>query len=156
MSGRVNIEGGTPFFLKEKVPNDDKTNYYNATKYMLQPSELSNTYFSKENIQKVHLFIKQEVYHMSDKKYVIDDQNIDTLKVIMRSFFLQYSEFGLTNIKEQVEKLNEMVVNHCSPNIYGEILGYLQYKKDASTMHKPMERPQYLHNDNTLELKNFF
>ena len=54
---------------------------------------------------------------------MIDDQNIDTLKVIMRSFFLQYSEFGLTNIKEQVEKLNEMVVNYCAPNIYGEILG---------------------------------
>ena len=156
MSGRVNIEGGTPFFLKEKVPNDDKTNYYNATKYMFQPSELSNTYFSKENIQNVHLSIKKEVYNISDKKYVIDDQNIDTLKVIMRRFFLQYSEFGLTNIKEQVEKLNEMVVNYCAPNIYGEILGYLQYKKDASTMHKPMERPQYLHNDNTLELKNFF
>ena len=156
MSGRVNIEGGTPFFLKEKVPNDDKTNYYNATKYMFQPSELSNTYFSKENIQNVHVSIKKEVYNISNKKYVIDDQNIDTLKVIMRSFFLQYSEFGLTNIKEQVEKLNEMVVNYCAPNIYGEILGYLQYKKDASTMYKPMERPQYLHNDNTLELKNFF
>jgi len=60
MSGRVNIEGGTPLFLQEQVPLDDRTNYFNATKYIFQPSELSNTYFSKENINKVHNDIKKK------------------------------------------------------------------------------------------------
>ena len=134
MSGRVNIEGGTPFFLKEKVPVDDKTNHYSATKYMLQPSLLTNTYFSKENINIVHNNIKREVYNLSQKKYVIDDQNMDTLKVIMRSIFLQYSNFNNKKIREQIEKLNQMVVDYCSKSIYGEIKGYLKYNEDASNV----------------------
>lgn len=156
MSGRVDIEGGTPFFLKEQIPLDDKTNYFNATKYMFQPSELSNTYFSKENINKVHNDIKKKVYDLSQQKYVIDDQNMDVLKVIMRSIFLQYSKFQFDNIKQQVDEMNVMVVDYSSNNIYGEIQGYLKYKKDASNMYTLMDRPVYLHNDNSLELKNFF
>lgn len=156
MSGRVNIEGGTPFFLKEQIPLDDKTNYFNATKYIFQPSELSNTYFSKENINKVHNDIKRKVYDLSQKKYVIDDQDTDVLKVIMRSIFLQYSKFQFEHIKQQVDHLNAMVVEYSSNNIYGEINGYLKYKKDASNMYTLMDRPVYLHNDNSLELKTFF
>lgn len=156
MSGRVDIEGGTPFFLKEQIPLDDKTNYFNATKYSFQPSELSNTYFSKENINKVHNDIKKKVYDLSQQKYVIDDQNMDVLKVIMRSIFLQYSKFRFDNIKQQVDEMNVMVVDYSSNNIYGEIQGYLKYKKDASNMYTLMDRPVYLHNDNSLELKNFF
>ena len=68
MSGRVNIEGGTPLFLQEQIPLDDKTNYFNATKYIFQPSELSNTYFSKENINTVHNDIKKKVYELSQSK----------------------------------------------------------------------------------------
>jgi len=156
MSGRVNIEGGTPLFLQESIPIDDKTSYYNATKYMSQPSQLSNTYFSSENIQIVHNDIKKKVYELSEHKYVIDDQNIDTLKVIMRGIYLQYSKFHFTNIKEQIESLNQQVVDYSASNIFGEIQGYIKYKHDASNMHVPNELPVYLHNDNTLELKNFF
>ena len=156
MSGRVNIEGGTPLFLQEQVPLDDKTNYFNATKYIFQPSELSNAYFSKENINKVHNDIKKKVYDLSQRQYVIDDQDMDVLKVIMRSIFLQYSKFQFENIKKQIDHLNQMVIDYSSHSIFGEIRGYLKYKEDASNMYTLMERPVYLHNDNTLELKTFF
>ena len=156
MSGRVNIEGGTPLFLQEQIPLDDKTNYFNATKYIFQPSELSNTYFSKENINNVHNDIKKKVYELSQNKYVIDDQDMDTLKVIMRSIFLQYSKFQFDNILQQVDHLNKMVIEYSSKTIFGEIQGYLKYKHDASNMYTLMERPVYLHNDNSLELKRFF
>lgn len=156
MSGRVNIEGGTPLFLQEQVPLDDKTNYFNATKYIFQPSELSNTYFSKENINKVHNDIKKKVYDLSQQKYVIDDQDMDVLKVIMRSIFLQYSKFQFDNIHKQIEQLNHMVIEYSSTSIFGEIQGYLKYKEDASNMYTLMDRPVYLHNDNSLELKTFF
>lgn len=156
MSGRVNIEGGTPLFLQEQIPLDDKTNYFNATKYIFQPSELTNTYFSKENINNVHNDIKKKVYELSQQKYVIDDQDMDTLKVIMRSIFLQYSKFQFENIAQQVSHLNKMVIDYSSQSIFGEIQGYLKYKQDASSMYTLMERPVYLHNDNSLELKRFF
>jgi hypothetical protein len=156
MSGRVNIEGGTPLFLQEQIPLDDKTSYFNATKYIFQPSELSNSYFSKENINKVHNDIKKKVYELSKSKYVIDDQDTDVLKVIMRSIFLQYSKFNFDNIKEQINQLNHMVIEYSSNSIHNEIIGYIKYKSDASNMHIPIARPIYLHNDNTLELKRFF
>ena len=156
MSGRVNIEGGTPLFLQEQVPLDDKSNYFNATKYIFQPSNLSNNYFSAENINKVHNDIKKKVYDLSERMYVIDNQNMDALKVIMRSIFLQYSKFKFDDIAEQVNQLNDMVIEYCSNSIFGEIKGYLKYKEDASNMYTLMDHPVYLHNDNSLELKTFF
>jgi hypothetical protein len=156
MSGRVNIEGGTPLFLQDQVLVDDKTSYFNATKYMFQPSHLTNRYFSGHNIRQVHEAIKKKVYNLSDRKYVIDDQNTDVLKVIMRSIFLQFSNFQFENIEGQVSEINERVIDYASQQILGEITGYLKYKTDASTMHTLMERPVYLHNDNTIELKHFF
>jgi len=126
MSGRVNIEGGTPLFLQEQIPLDDKTSYFNATKYIFQPSELSNSYFSKENINKVHNDIKKKVYELSKSKYVIDDQDTDVLKVIMRSIFLQYSKFNFDNIKEQINQLNHMVIEYSSNSIHNEIIGYIK------------------------------
>lgn len=156
MSGRVNIEGGTPLFLQEQVPLDDKSNYFNATKYIFQPSNLSNNYFSAENINKVHNDIKKKVYDLSERMYVIDNQNMDALKVIMRSIFLQYSKFKFDDISEQVNQLNDMVIEYSSNSIFGEIKGYLKYKEDASNMYTLMDHPVYLHNDNSLELKTFF
>jgi len=93
---------------------------------------------------------------MSQKKYVIDDQNMDELKVIMRSIFLQYSNFQFQDIQGQVSELNDRAVDYASQQILGEISGYLNYKRDASSIHTLMERPTYLSNDNTLELKHFF
>ena len=61
MNGRVNIqEGGSPMFLYEAVKVDDKSNYYNATKYMFQPNELTKKYFSNKNIELVHQNIKND------------------------------------------------------------------------------------------------
>jgi len=54
---------------------------------------------------------------LSQQKYVIDDQNMDVLKVIMRSIFLQYSKFQFDNIKQQVDEMNVMVVEYSSNNI---------------------------------------
>lgn len=157
MSGRINImdPGGTPFFLKESVKIDDKTSYYNSTKYMIQPNVLTNTFFSFKNIELIHYDIKKKVYELSDKKHLIDKQDITTLKTIMRSIFLQYSDLNIYNIKEEVSKLNKMVVYYCSKNIVSEIESYLKYKRDVSTIAMPIAHPVYLHNDNSLEFKRF-
>ena len=46
-NGRIRLtnnsnENGTPFFVQERVTQDDKTNYYNAMKHTFQASRLSN------------------------------------------------------------------------------------------------------------------
>ena len=48
-NGRLQIdpnENGTPFFIQDLVPKNEKTNYSNATKYMFSPTLLSKVYFS--------------------------------------------------------------------------------------------------------------
>jgi hypothetical protein len=157
MSGRINImePGGTPLFLQENVKIDDKTSYYNSTKYMLQPNELTNSFFNYENINLIHQTIKKKVYENTNRKYVIDNQDIPTLKTIMRSIFLQYSKLNHNKVQEDINELNRLVINYCTKNIIGEIESYLKYKRDVSTIAMPIEHPVYLHNDNTLEFKRF-
>ena len=56
---------------------------------------------------------------------------MNTLKIIMRSVFLQYSANMNDNIKEQIKALNDIVITYCVPNIYSETKGYLKYLHDA-------------------------
>jgi len=157
MSGRLNFDdNGTPLFLQEQIPLDDKTSYYNALKYQHQPTHLSNAYFSSENIDKIHNLIKKSVFNLSNGKYTIDNQNKDTLKTIMKSIYLQSSKFKQENIEKQINELNDKVIDYSSNNILNEIESYMKFRKDSSTMHVPLSVPTYLHNDNTLELKRFF
>ena len=44
-----------------------------------------------------------------------------------------------------------------SEKLYSEARAYIQYKRDASTMYTPIDRPIYsAENDKTLELKPWF
>ena len=84
-------------------------------------------------------------------------KNIDNLKIIMRSIFLQSSTNLPTNIREQIEALNQLVVEYCVKQIYSEAQSYINYKHDVSTMYTPIDRPvQADYNNKTLELKHWF
>ena len=68
-------------------------------------------FFSAENIQIIQNSIKAGVYHSSNGQHVIGNQDEDTLKIIMRSIFLQLSANLQTNIMEQVNELNKLVLD---------------------------------------------
>ena len=53
---------------------------------------LSDTFFSSQNIQLLQNSIRAGVYNMSNGKFTIGPQDCDTLKIIMRSIFLQYAQ----------------------------------------------------------------
>jgi hypothetical protein len=149
-------QNGTPFFIQDLIPKNEKTNYFNATQHMMNPTLLSNTYFSKENIEIIQNAIRSEIYKKTQQKHIIDKQDYDQIKIIMRSVFLQYSLHKSTNIREQVEQLNQIVLNYCVPRVYSELMSYLKYKEDISTLPVPQENPIFLAPDKTLELKHFF
>lgn len=160
-NGRINLnananENGTPFFIQEPVLQDDKTNYFNAMKHTLQTTRLSSVFFCKENIDIIQNAIRAGVYEYSKKAHIIDRQDPDSLKVIMRSIYLQYSKHQNIKITEQVEELNKKVVDYCVPKIYSEVVGYLRYKHDASTLAIPNDLPVHLTTDKTVELNRFF
>ena len=156
MNGRINFkEGGTPLFLQDKMLIDTRTVYDNL-KYTQQNTALSNLYFSSKNMIIVQNAIRANVYKMSNKKYIIDDQNIDVLNIIMRAIYLQNSLNQPDNLTKQIEDLNKIVVDYCVPKVYSEVEGYLQYKKDASTLAMPLPNPIAVYTPKTLELNKFF
>ena len=159
-NGRIDIMGPNinQFSLFDKIPlNNEASSFHDAMTGNFQDSTLSNAYFSKENIQIIQNAIRAGVYEVSNQQYIIDNQNTDTLKIIMRSVFLQSSTNLPNNITQQIEALNDLVIKYCVKQIYSEAQSYINYKRDVSTMYKPIDRPtQPDYNNKTLELKPWF
>ena len=161
-NGRVNIaEPPSPdirFQMQEKIAVKNKTSEYReALAGTWETNSLSQVYFSAENIQIVQNGLRAGVYKASGEKFVIAPQNIDTLKIIMRSIYLQYAEHYPNNITGQVERLNKLVLDYAIPTVYNETMGYLKYCQDQSTLVVPLELPR--HHDRQykqLELKKWF
>ena len=128
-NGRINIMGpntGDIFQLYDRIPVDKKASEYNdAMTGNWSSTLLSKAFFSAENVQIIQNSIKAGVYHNSKGTYVIGDQDEDTLKIIMRSTFLQFSSNSPQNITGQISNLNQLVVDYAIPQIIGEAEGYI-------------------------------
>ena len=159
-NGRVNMLGNNMpdvIQLYERVPINNKiTPYRQALTGNWENNMVSNVFFSAGNIKIIQNGIKAGVYNNSNKRFIIGPQDQDTLKIIMRSIFLQHSLNDSNNITRQVEGLNKLVLNYCVPQIIGEAEGYIKYKNDVSTLAMPMQRPTSTYASNTLELKPWF
>jgi hypothetical protein len=161
-NGRVNIaQMPSPeiqFRMQEKIAIKNKvTEYREALDGTFESNVLAQVYFSAANIQIVQNGLRAGVHKMSGDKFVIAPQNVDTLKIIMRSIYLQHAEHSPDNITGQVELLNKLVLDYAVPTVYNETMGYLKYCQDQSTLVMPMELPR--HHDRTykqLELKKWF
>ena len=93
---------------------------------------------------------------MSGDNFVIVPQNMDTLKIIMRSIFLQHAEFDMNNITKEVSRLNKLVLDYAVPSVYNEAVGYMKYREDQSTLAVPLALPQQSDRESKqLELKPF-
>jgi hypothetical protein len=158
MNGRIDfeaIENGTPIFLQDKIVNSNTTTYDNL-KFTQQTSPLAYLFFSNKNAQIIQNGLRAGVYNMSDKKYIIDEQNTDHLNVIMRAIFLQNSKNQPDNLTQQIEELNQLIIDYCVPKLYSEVQGYINYKRDASSLAVPFDNPISEYTDKSLELKKFF
>jgi hypothetical protein len=160
-NGRINIiEPSSPdamFKMQERLAVKNKTTEYRgALEGTWESSLLSQVYFSAGNIQIVQNALRAGVYKMSNNKFVIAPQNMDTLKIIMRSIFMQYAEHYEHDITGQVARLNKLVLDYAIPSVYGEAVGYLKYCQDQSSLVVPLEIPR--HHDRQykqLELKKW-
>ena len=159
-NGRVNILqpiNNSVFQLYDKIPIDEKTtSYRNALTGNLEANQLSKTFFSAGNILILQHGLMAGAYKSSGGRFRIGYQNEDTLKIIMRSIFLQHSSNLSTNITQQVEALNNLVLDYAIPQICSEAEGYIKYKNDVSTLPVPLQRASSTYSNNILELKKFF
>ena len=159
-NGRVDIfEPKTKdlFQMYDKIPVNQCATFRNPTEGLWDNTMLSNAFFSGHNICTIQNGIRAGVYERSNGQFIIANQDEDTLKIIMRSVFLQHAANQPENTREQVMQLNKIVWDYCIPQVYGEAQGYKQYIIDASTMYTPIAPPIMTdNNDKELILKPWF
>lgn len=147
-NGRVDIAtaigGEDPeirFKMHEEIALKNRaSNYFESLNGSWEWNVLAQVYFSAENIQIVQNGIRAGVYKMSDGKFNVPPQNIDIVKIVMRSIYLQYAEHYPTDITGQVEYLNKIVLEYAVPNVFNEAVAYYKYVQDQSSMAVPFER----------------
>jgi hypothetical protein len=159
-NGRINIKSpntSTLFQMYDKIPANQCVTFRNATEGLWNETPLSQAFFSRENIQIIQNGIRAGVYNRSNGQYIVGPQDCDSIKIIMRSVFLQYSANQPFNIPQQIEELNKIVLNYCIQQVYSEAQGYMKYIDDASTLVIPIAHPvQASNTDRQLEFKSWF
>ena len=159
-NGRVDIKSpntSSLFQMYDKIPAHQCSTYRNPTAGLWDETKLSTIFFSQGNIQILQNGIRAGVYKKSNGQYTIGEQDCDSLKIVMRSVFLQHSTNQSAHISSQVEELNKMVLNFCIQQVYSEAQGYMKYIDDASTLVVPIAHPVMTNNsDRELQLKPWF
>jgi hypothetical protein len=159
-NGRVDIK--TPntselFKMYDKIPANQCVSFRNATEGLWTETNLSNAFFSQQNIQILQNGIRAGIYYKSNGQYIIGPQDCDALKIIMRSVYLQHTSNQSENIPEQISELNKMVLDYCIKQVYSEAQGYMKYIDDVSTLVVPISNPVMADNtDRQLEFKKWF
>lgn len=159
-NGRVDIKSpntSSLFEMYDKIPSNQCVTFRNPTEGLWDNTILSRAFFCEENINILQNGIRAGVYHKSNNKYIIGKQDCDSLKIIMRSVYLQNAANQPHNISQQVKELNKMVLDYCIQQVYSEAQGYMKYLNDASTLVVPIAHPVMADNtDRQLELKRWF
>lgn len=118
-----------------------------------ESTPVSDSFFSDANLQRLQQLIRKGVYDRSQPKgYVIDNQSVDELKIIMRGIYYQYARNIPNDIAGQVRDLNEKVVNWSVPHIMSAVDHYYYYLNDISHLPVPLAQPQHLSRAGTKSL----
>jgi len=130
------------FRMHERVNVRNKaTEYGEALNGELEWNVLAQVYFSAENMQIIQNALRSSVFKLSEGKINIPNQNVDNLKIIMREIYMEYAEHYPKDIKGQVERLNQLVLDYTLPNLYSEAVFYQHYLVTQSTLPEPFDRP---------------
>ena len=159
-NGRVDIttpDMNTLFAMKDRIPVNQCISYRDANTGNWYNTQLSDVFFSGENIQILQNGIRAGVYKLSNGKLQVGEQSCDELKTVMRSIFLQHAQNKARNIQEQISALNDQVLHYAVNQVHGEAEAYMKYKHDVSNLAVPIDRPIMSNtNDKQLILKKWF
>ena len=159
-NGRIDIKSPNTtnlFKMYDKMPVNQCATFRDPTEGLWTHTPLSQAFFSQQNISILQNGIRAGVYKISNQQYLIGPQDCDSLKIIMRSVFLQHSLNKPTEYTSQITELNRIVLDYCIKQVYSEAQGYVKYIDDASTLVVPISHPILSStNDKQLELKQWF
>lgn len=151
-NGRVNLAapgisvGGVPDTAGFSHPTaPDAASAADLMRGNWEENPLSRAFFSPANMKSIQNSIRREVYEKSGpKQWLIEEQDIDEIKIVMRSIYLQYGQNRPDGISQQVVDLNRTVLDWIVPRVISEVQYYFHYLNDISHMPVPIERPIHL------------
>jgi len=155
-NGRVSdVRDLNPVIPEQKQAIINSDNKYTAVKGIIEETALSDIFFSDMNMDAVQKSIRYKVHENTSK--VIAKQSENTLYIIMRSIMLQYGNFKVsaTNLVDEIQNLNKMVIDYSSENITSNVRQYMGYLDDIQTLPVPLDRAMYNNKDNyTYDISN--
>ena len=120
-------------------------------------TKLNYAFFSKKNIDIVQNAIRYQVWERTGRQHVIARQSDTELGIIMRAYYLQYGKNLPTDIPEQVQELNNIVIEYLVPKVIVQINQYVSYLNDISTPYKIMHYPTNtaIHGEKSFNMARF-
>lgn len=155
-NGRIDIVSPLPTF---DIPAYDRMNYDNkmftreATLGQLAESQLSQVFFSEQNVDALQQGIRYRVYVETGGKFVIGRQSDQELRIIMRSVYYQYARNDGSDVVAQARELNAKVLDWAVPDVLSNLVQHQVYRKDASTLPMPLEHAQMMSTKGTKVLE---
>lgn len=120
---------------------------------------MSDIFLSEKNINLIQLKIINIINNKY--KYKISKQSKNELIIIMRSIYLNNATNNYSNkqdIKNELNKLNNLVISYCIKNIVNNIKSHELYLKKINNDLTPINLPTStnIKGDKQLEFKSFF
>lgn len=118
--------------------NNNEDYYYIIKDYAIE--DVGLLFFSKSNVDNIQKTIKNIVLKTLNVE-LTENQNTESLLMVMRYVYLQDGRFLKYNINEQVRMLNKKLLNIIMPDIITGVkqqLGYIKYINSPLT---PIDRP---------------
>jgi len=106
----------------------------------IEPTPLSNSFFSDFNRESLHLSIIEEARKRTG--YVIDRQNDGDLQAYMKAVYVNMMRDPFQNVKGQLEAMNSAVVTQAMRDVVPGVLQQLIYLRDASSLPAPLMNAQ--------------
>ena len=129
------------FAMVARVPVRQIATVRDSIMGQFEESPLATAFFSSANVQIVQNGIRAGVYHRSNGRYTIGEQNDETLRFIMRNIFIQHAVNIPTNISAQISGLNRLVFAQCVDQVYSEAKGRMKYLYDVDKDKTPIGLP---------------
>ena len=141
-------------YIENNEPRIFNTNMEYSLKGIIEDTPLSNLFFSNMNINVIQMTVRFQINQKANKK--IAYQSEQELFIIMRSIYLQYanSVVNSTDILQNIQTLNKMVVNYCVEKVVEQLNQYDGYLQKISSAPTPLEHPKQTRTSYTYDMTN--
>lgn len=145
-----------PFALFAAEPYSIPERVAENINYRHEETPLNRVFFSEANMDVIQNRVIELVEQLGNVR--ISRQSDIDIKLIMRSYYLQYARNDPTEVSNELAELNDRVVNFAANRIMVEVKAYKFYRKDIMDFPEPIARSidTKVYGTRTGELKSFF